>query len=122
MLPLTAAFPAQFGVVTDPAVDQVSANGGGVLNVRQWAMFAGVNRVKRAVGAFEIGRQQLVEVADNDQGHVVGGVPGLAQLFQLVAGQVLDFGPLGAFEAQLDGKLTAGLVAEVLAVQQALQV
>ncbi len=85
-------------------------------------MLARLDRVELAIGALQVGRQQFVEVADDNQGHVVGRVPMLAQGLQLIAGQVVDLRTFGAFEPQFDGQLVAGGVAKVLAVEQALQV
>jgi hypothetical protein len=52
---------------------------------------------KLAIRAVQIGRQQTVEVADDDQRHVIGRVPVLAHVLQLFAGQVIDFRALRAF-------------------------
>ena len=85
-------------------------------------MLARLHGVELPIGAFQVGGQQFVEIADDDQGHVVRRVPCFAQLLQLVAGQVADLGAFGALEAQFHGQLVAGAVTEVLAIQQALQV
>ncbi|MNY48817.1 hypothetical protein D3C86_1841850 [compost metagenome] len=84
-------------------------------------MAAGFDRDQRAVGPFQIGRQQAVKVTDHDQRHVVGRVPILAHLLQLLAGQLIDFGALLAFQSQLHGQLLTGGMPQILAIQPALQ-
>ena len=84
--------------------------------------FARLGGRQFAVGAFRAGRQQAVQAANHDQGHVVCGIPAFAQGFHLLEGHVLEVGALGALQAQLHGQLVAAWVADVLAVEPALQV
>ena len=113
--------PVHPGVVAQPATSQLAALGRGAADLRQWWVFARWYRLKLTVGALQIGRQQAVEFADNDQRHIVGGIPLLAQGLELVGAQLGDFGPLGTLEPQFNGQLIAGLVAQVLAIEPALQ-
>ncbi|MNH12372.1 hypothetical protein D3C79_719110 [compost metagenome] len=114
--------PVQLGAVADQTVGQGALMGGAGLDLRQRRMLARGDRFQRAIRPLQIGWQQLVEVADHDQGHVVRRIPVLAHLLQLFTGQVIDLRTLRAFEAQFHGQLFAGRVAEVLTIEPALQV
>ena len=114
--------PVQLGALPHPATDQAARRCGMALHLWQLRVFAGLHRLQGAVGALQIGGQQAIQFAHHDQAHVVGGVPILAHLLQPGQGQVTDFGSLGALEPQFHRQLVAGLVAQVLAVEPALQV
>ena len=95
--------------------------GGAGADVRQRPMLARLDRLQLTPGTLQIGRQQFVEFADDDQGHVVRRIPGLAHLLQLLLGQMADFGALRAFQSQLDSQLIARGMTEVLTVEETLQ-
>ena len=72
--------PVQLGAVTHEAAGEGALVGGAGADVRQRTVLAGFDRFEGAPRAFQISRQQFVEFADDDQGHVVRRVPGLAHL------------------------------------------
>ncbi len=114
--------PVDLRAVADPATGQVALRGAVVEDLRQWQVVVGLDRLQCAKGPVQIGRQQAIELADHDQGHVVRRVPVLAYRLQLFAGQVLDPCPSGTFEAQFHGQLIAAAVPALLNIQPALQV
>ena len=108
--------------VAQPAADQLAARLGLVGHAIEYPALARFHRLQLAPGALQVGGQHAVQAADHDQAHVVGGVPVLAQFIHFFQGHVLHRGALGTLEPQLHRQLVAGAVAEVLAVQPALQV
>ena len=114
--------PVQLGAVAHQAVAQRTLVGCRCLDFRQGRVIGRVDRFQRAIGPLQIGWQQAIKVADHDQRHVVGGVPGVAHLLELFASQVIDLRTLRAFKAQLHRQLVTRGVAQILAIEPALQV
>ena len=90
--------PVQARALTHPAFDQAAFGFCGMADVRKRDVFARFGCDELAIGPHQIGRQEPVQIADDNQCHVVRGVPTAADFFDLLEGQRFDVGSFGAFE------------------------
>ena len=113
--------PAQPRAVAQQPVGQGAVGLGLAGDAVQCPALRRLHRLQFAPGPFQVGWQHPVESADDDQAHVVRHVPAFADLLHLLQGHAVEIRTLGAFQPQLHRQLATGALADVLAVEEALQ-